>query len=311
MNLRFQTLLNSYCPIRVDFSSQSKSILQHCQQQLIIPNRYKIITLSFYEQSDINLFFTMYTIDSSFRRLRSLIIKNITSVMLVSVLKELVYLPCLISLTIGINDDSELLGDVYQLIFRLPLLRFMKISLTADEQFEQLPYATNTEVSSIEHLVIDYPCTLDELLAILSYTPKLNCLICTELSEPVLNITNHPSIKLPNLTYLIIKGCRISFDEFEIFIKKISSQLQVLRINTFQDEIYMDSDRWQRLILEQISHLLKFYFLHRQRNNNAFQKTRYYALLNGFTSSFWIERQWSFEIEIDDRRATYSIRPYR
>jgi hypothetical protein len=32
---------------------------------------------------------------------------------------------------------------------------------------------------------------------------------------------------------------------------------------------------------------------------------------NQFTSSFWIERQWTFEAEIIDESINYFIRPYR
>jgi hypothetical protein len=73
------------------------------------------------------------------------------------------------------------------------------------------------------------------------------------------NIKEETSIILPNLTYLVIEECHTSFDEFGIFIKKISSQLQVLPINTFEDEIYIDPYRWKRLIFttNSIFHITK------------------------------------------------------
>jgi hypothetical protein len=94
---------------------------------------------------------------------------------------------------------------------------YLKISLPADEQFELLPFAILTR------------------------------LICAELFELDSDIKEEISIILPNLKYLVIKEDHMSFDEFEIFIKKISSQLQVLRMNTFEDEIYIDPDRWKQL----------------------------------------------------------------
>jgi hypothetical protein len=33
--------------------------------------------------------------------------------------------------------------------------------------------------------------------------------------------------------------------------------------------------------------------------------------MNRFASSFWIERQWFFEVKIKDNRISYSIRPYK
>jgi len=238
-------------------------------------------------------------------------LKNITSAMLVSLLKDLICLPHLTSLAIDIIDDSELLSDIYQLIFRLPALKYTKISIPADEQIELLPLSTNSTGSTLEHLDINYPCTLDEMTAILSYTPRLIRLRCTELSELNSDIKRETSIILPNLTHIVIQECHMSFDEFEIFIKKISSQLQVLRINTFEDEIYIDPDRWKRLILQHIPNLRKFYFSHHEDNINAFHSKRYHALLNRFTSSFWIKRQWIFEYQIDYSQTIYSIRPYR
>ena len=76
LNIRFENLLTIYSPIKIEFSSQS--------EQCILPNRHKIISLSFYEESDINLFFTLYTLDSSFNHLQSVILKDISSLVLIS-----------------------------------------------------------------------------------------------------------------------------------------------------------------------------------------------------------------------------------
>ena len=37
-----------------------------------------------------------------------------------------------------------------------------------------LPIATNEQFSTIEYLIIDHPCTFNELFSIISYTPQLH-----------------------------------------------------------------------------------------------------------------------------------------
>lgn len=221
-------------------------------------SKNRIVSLSILEESDINLFFTLYTIDSSFHCLQLLILKNITSIRLVSLLKDLNILPHLISLVIDIIDDSEHLTDIYQLIFCLPMLKYLKLSLPADEQYDLLPLSNNSTSNCLECLYLDYPCTFEELTAIVSYTPRLKRLTCVSLYEYELDIEDKSLIKLPNLINLNIQECYTSFENFERFLKQISSQLQRFHINIYENDINSNCNRWKQLIVQYFPRLDKF-----------------------------------------------------
>ncbi len=46
------------------------------------------------------------------------------------------------------------------------------------------------------------------------------------------------------------------------------------------------------------AHLQKFDFQYNEHVDTVFELKPYHALINRFTSQFWIERQWILEIEI-------------
>jgi hypothetical protein len=121
---------------------------------------------------------------------------------------------------------------------------------------------------------------------------------------------------MSNLTHITIGRCYLQFDRFEIFIKKISLQLQVLRITASNDTAYLDGNRWERLLVQHMSHLRKFNFDYRQSVEDTLELITDHAHVHRFTSSFWTERQWVIELIISifdssSIKITYSIHPYR
>ncbi|CAF5174154.1 unnamed protein product, partial [Rotaria sp. Silwood1] len=64
-------------------------------------------------------------------------------------------------------------------------------------------------------------------------------------------------------------------------------------------------------ILKYLPLLQKFYLKYHVFYNNEHAILIYFKKLNRFTSSFWIERQWILEAEIDFDMIIYSIRPYK
>ncbi len=124
------------------------------------------------------------------------------------------------------------------------------------------------------------------------------------------------SINLPDLKYISINNCDAYFDEFEIFFNGIHSQIQVLRFKTSQSIDYIDANRWERLISHHMPHLYTFYLQCSITFNDEFRFVREHEKSNGFTSSFWIDRQWIFQLKFDVNKTRciemiYSIYPYR
>ncbi|CAF1210645.1 unnamed protein product [Rotaria sordida] len=99
---------------------------------------------------------------SKFTRLENLIFHGIKSFFLDAILMSLLTLPCLSSLVIDCIDNVENKNVVFYQIFRLPVLKYCKLSLNEPFSLGSLPIAT-TEFSSIEHLVITKLLRLDEL----------------------------------------------------------------------------------------------------------------------------------------------------
>jgi hypothetical protein len=181
----------------------------------------------------------------------------------------------------------------------------------------RLPIATNNQFSGIEHLVLGHSCTFNELIAILSYTPRLCRLSCTEVDFSATDNGKRNVITISNLTHISINQYYENFDKLEIFILQKSSQLQVLRIGVRADLTYLDADRWERLISQYLTHLRIFEFRYTEPIDEDLALIQSHELINRFNSSFWIERKWLLRIDIDtddwmDQYAIiYSIFSYR
>jgi hypothetical protein len=77
------------------------------------------------------------------------------------------------------------------------------------------------------------------------------------------------------------------------------------------DESFLDTDRWEQFILKHIPQMNKFYFEYHEYVDVENKLIPYHGLVNWFTSLFWIERQWVFELIIDVDDITYIIHPQR
>jgi hypothetical protein len=116
---------------------------------------------------------------------------------------------------------------------------------------------------------------------------------------------------LSNLTYIRFDAFLGDFDDFEISMAKLLAPVEIFIINNVFDETYFDADRWERFIMKHMLHLRQLRFT--LSGDYAFdhEDTPSNELINRFASSFWIERQWFFEVKIDHNRISYSIRPYK
>ncbi len=91
------------------------------------------------------------------------------------------------------------------------------------------------------------------------------------------------------------------FDDWEIFLQTISSQLQVFRLNTSFDINYISADRWERLIIGHCLHLRKFHFRYEKLDSHVFTFVPYHTSIGHyhFLSPFWINQRWLFKLAIN------------
>ena len=314
LNNRFEQFL--HCSTFLYKNTIHYSLDETCSnkcQQLQYLNRHQIFSISL-DGSCIKTFFSTFIIDSSLDRLESISLQGIKRNKLLLLLKNFFCLPRLFSLNIQFYDTSTDLTEVYRLIFTLPVLKYIQIRSSDLNGVTSLPMVTkNQQLSPIKYLVIDHGWKFNELDAILSYTPELCHLSIQHQSNMDSKIEMILPITLSNLKYLSIGIDHLDYDEMMKFIKKIiCSNLKVfhLTIQSF-DIVYLVSTLWERFILEYIPNLEKFYFNCSEPIDYENQSRKYYWKENQFTSSFWIQRKWIFQAEIDTHEINYSIHPYR
>ncbi|CAF1495928.1 unnamed protein product, partial [Rotaria sordida] len=314
LNHRFQQLLNSSSLLFKIYltCSTSNEIDINIYKQLLLNNKHQIISLHMWSSLQNSGFFSSFSIDSSFNRLESIVINEISSTILISFLTNLTSLPRLFSLTIDTQSSLRDLNEVYRLIFALPKLKYIKISAEPTIISISLPIATNEQFSTIEYFVINHDCTLNVLCTLISYTPQLCHLNLMNLFENYSNNEIILPIIFSNLTYLSIQVADIRFDELEMFIIETKCNLKLLRLITFsEDRDYFDDDRWEELILNYLIELEEFYLEYHQQIDPESGSLTNFEPPNRFNSLFWIERKWIFEIEMDSFEYIYSIRLYK
>ncbi|CAF3384832.1 unnamed protein product [Rotaria socialis] len=327
MNLRFRNLIsNSSLPIKIKVSSISKSAYQRYYTDIIMPHANQISSIHLSNVFIYDIVSSPIRILPEFRQLQRLILDNIKSKCLTQILLELFSFPGLSSLTIDSYDNIKNKNFIYHQIFRLPALKYCKLSLHGCASDDNpLPLVTN-ECSSIEHFIINHGIYLNEMNGLLSYTPQLRCFSAqlgriysmkkTTIDPPTLN----------HLTHVFLELGDISFSEFEQLAIDFFSRIQVLRISLkyHRDTEYRDNNRWEQLISSRMLNLRIFDIRHESwainvaaNNNNSNNGPIIFdGLINQFISPFWIERKWFFAVqyiqsEFRNREIFYSTNPYR
>jgi hypothetical protein len=195
------------------------------------------------------------------------------------------------------------------MIFHLPL-KYFRVAVPGYSRLHiNIPIAAQNQFSSIEYLIIYHRCTFNQLIDIISHTPRLSRLYCFNLIEPDDdddNIKSELMIKLNNLTYLKMSLYNIDFNELEEFLLKLCSRLKLFNVKIqSMDENYLDADRWERFISQNMPSLNIFIFRYSDTIDDDFQMTDYHSLISCFTSSFWIDRKWIFKLLIEPKTKTH------
>ncbi|UJR11913.1 hypothetical protein I4U23_016091 [Adineta vaga] len=151
-----------------------------------------------------------------------------------------------------------------------------------------------------------------QLAAIISYMPKLYRLQFShdiEYDPTVELITSTELSKLTNISIIITD---LSFDEMDIFLRKLPSTLKTFKFILWKIDIdYLDFNMWQNLIEEHFPQLEKFQF-----NYNAVLRDEEESIFNGcisdeFISPFWINRRLSVEIVRDEHCISIKMKSYK
>ncbi|CAF1040292.1 unnamed protein product [Adineta steineri] len=123
-----------------------------------------------------------------------------------------------------------------------------------------LPMASNHQLTSIEHLIIDHPCCFNQLNNILSYVPQVSYLKFFSVNDNEIDMKNISSMRLSYLTHFDIEAYHMEFDTFEMLIKNFNIKLKYFSLKIYTDDMnYLDAFRWENLLLKHLPNLEEFY----------------------------------------------------
>ncbi|CAF4731492.1 unnamed protein product, partial [Rotaria sp. Silwood2] len=162
-------------------------------------NKHKILSIKLWLRLDNDNFFSLFVINSSLSHLESIFVDGISTNTLIALLINLACLPQIFSLTLDAWSSSDKSNEIYRLIFALPKLKSIKLTLDEDDISITLPTATNKKSTTIEYLIIDHSCTLKELFIILSYTPEL-CRLKLSFLNQIDTTIHRANTQMPNIT---------------------------------------------------------------------------------------------------------------
>jgi hypothetical protein len=119
----------------------------------------------------------------------------------------------------------------------------------------------NQPFSSIKYLIINVGCAHNQFISPLLYLPQLSHLSCDYLIKSNNDIKFEMVMKLNDLIHLTVIIDEIDFNEFEEFLLKLCSQLQFLNVTIHSsDKSYLNANRWEELIGQNMTALKKFFF---------------------------------------------------
>ncbi|CAF3768986.1 unnamed protein product [Rotaria sp. Silwood1] len=157
LNKRFQYLvLYSSAPITINTPAVSKSKFQDYYRNIVIPNKHRINVLSLSNSLAVDIVLSSSRIISDFVRLETLILDNINMESLKKIFYELMLLPNLHSLVLNLAEYVQNLNDIFSNIFRLPKLKYGKITyrIRIDQDLSGV-YFSRFHCSPIETIIIN------------------------------------------------------------------------------------------------------------------------------------------------------------
>ena len=319
LKTRFRYIVtNSNLPIDIDLSSISKSSWKRYHADIIETNIDRINILRILDPCMYDFAGSLLEKLSSFNRIECLILDMIEPHCLENLLDQLCSFFQLRSLIITTKTRVRDRVKMYRQIFRLPVLKYCKLSLSELTLSESLLISKN-EYSPIEHLIIMSSVGTHELDGLLSYVPQLRRLSLVLDRETRQTRSQKCPFIHKQLTHvsLRINTC-IDFDEFQRLTRELFPNIEVLHLTVFTnaDRAYMNGNKWQLLI--------QFYFPKLRIFDIQCDFTMAYNgapsnmmnRIGRFKTLFWISRQWSFSYHLfgsgsKEDALFYSVNPYR
>ena len=268
---------------------------------IALNNAHRILALKLLFPWDNNLFHPDPFIDASFIRLESLRLQNIKFVNLIPLLISLADVPRLTSLHVHLGDSVDDLSTIYQLIFALLSIRDLRVETNPLQSpiTCSMPMADQS-TTLIESLAVDHDCNINDLLVLLSYTPRLRRLTCESIAEDEMPLPPEKVNAIPTLTRVSINRWNADFNRLETFLTIVAPELQCLTIKCYEKvDFFFSAERWERVITQHFPHLSTFNFTYVETIDEDFVVTQHHEHMHRFTSPFWSKKHWWFNVQID------------
>ncbi|CAF1345964.1 unnamed protein product [Rotaria sp. Silwood1] len=294
LNKRFQNLaINSNVLTKINISTISISNFEDYYRTILLPNRNRINFLDLSNPFAADIIFSPPDHILNFVHLETLIIDNVESISFYKFFDYFMKLPNLHSLIISFGEGILKIDYLFAQIFRLSKLKYCKIKYEI-QYCEELFYSFTEYISSpIEYLIINAPFPFKAFHNLLCYLPKLQ-----HLSIGFLHLFGDIHIKyqlspiqLKCLRHVSIYFSTVYFNEFEKIIKEFFHHVQILHLTTYYTGTYLDTQRWQKLIVYHMPYLRVF-------DINCQDFLDYdiscHDVVTEFNSSFWIKNKCFF-----------------
>ncbi|CAF1642143.1 unnamed protein product [Rotaria sp. Silwood1] len=277
LNERSQNLaINSNVLTKINISTISISNFEDYYRTILLPNRNRINFLDLSNPFAADIIFSPPDHILNFVHLETLIIDNVESISFYKFFDYFMKLPNLHSLIISFGERILKIDYLFAQIFRLSKLKYCKIKYEI-QYYEELFYSFTEYISSpIEYLIINAPFPFKAFHNLLCFLPKLQ-----HLSIGSLHLLGDIHIEY-QLSPIQLKCLRHSF----------FYHVQILHLMTYYTETYLDTQRWQKLIIYHMPYLRVF-----DINCQDFldYDISYHDVVTEFNSSFWIKNKCFFE----------------
>ncbi|CAF1334247.1 unnamed protein product [Adineta ricciae] len=301
LNYRFYRLFHDpLFPIKIELSSMSKLTFQHYYTNNVIPHQQKIKSLQVSSAFMVDSIFSPNSAPLKLVQLKQLTLHNVSeSKYFYNLLQYIPTLSNITSLILTCKHQVENKSLIYEQIFRIPRLKYCRVSFDKTNKYDLLPLATN-EFSPIETFIINDRCSFSEFYIFLSYVPKLRRLTIPNLSKDFKEQITSYTIPLKDLKYLSVDSDYIDFGQFEVMVRNIFPSVEVLHMKIEDFNEYFDANRWEQLVTDFIPHLRNFKlklscYIDFFKSPNHCMKA-----IEQFNSTFWSERRWFFDHIFDD-----------
>ncbi|CAF1352675.1 unnamed protein product [Rotaria sp. Silwood1] len=311
-------LIDSSVPIQIIITNLSIPNVELYYKNFLLPNKHRINLIHVSNPFIVHTFFLPSYGISKFSKIEILRVYDIKSTYIKNILDCLMDLPELYSLTINVIDNIDDINIFYIKIFGLSKLTFCQV------EYKTVPTQTDTNYlvidatifSPLQQLIINADFPTNSLDILFSCFPQIRRLSIDRLTSSTTKEIK--PIIVPHLKHVTLKLNNIKFNEFEQVMKNFFENIQILSINTNNDQDYIQATKWEQLIINHIPDLSIFSLYYDGIDNttsipNHFQLNE---LIENFNSSFWIERKWFFNYQYVDEESSdggivYTIDPYR